>query len=62
MAKTRLRAHRVMSTLTCRWDHSFPWKYHEAVFSPDGHLICPSCGTELERVWHFRTPDGPPTH
>ncbi len=32
MAAPRLGSHGVMSTLTCRWDHSFPWKYHEAVF------------------------------
>jgi hypothetical protein len=51
-----------MSTTTCRRDHSFPWSYHETYFDPAGHLICPSCGTELERVWSFRTIYDRPTY
>jgi hypothetical protein len=44
-----------MSSMTCRMDHSFPWKYHDASFNTVGHLVCPSCQTELERVWSFKT-------
>ena len=45
------------SVLTCRWDHSFPWKYRDTSFDTLGHLVCPSCATELERVWALvRTP------
>ena len=43
------------STVTCHWDHSFPWKYRDASFDAQGHMTCPSCGTELERVWSFKT-------
>lgn len=43
------------SILTCRVDHSFPWKYRDAIFNTAGQLICPSCETELERVWSFKT-------
>lgn len=43
------------SSLSCRIDHSFPWKYHDTVFDAMGHMICPSCRTELERAWSMRT-------
>jgi hypothetical protein len=51
----------VVSITTCRLDHSFPWKYHQAVFDEGGHLVCPSCGTELECVWRFQRLYGPAT-
>jgi hypothetical protein len=41
------------STLTCRMDHAFPWRYRYASFNTGGHLICPSCETELECVWAY---------
>lgn len=52
----------MMSMISCRWDHSFPWKYRDASFNTWGLLVCPSCATELERVWSFRTLETRPAY
>jgi len=45
-----------MSSLqTCALDHAFPWRYRDVSYGANGTLCCPSCRTELERVWSFRT-------
>ena len=51
-----------MSSATCTMDHAFPWKYRTAEFNVAGHMVCPSCRTELERVWSMRTLYTRPTY
>ena len=48
------------SLVTCTYDHGFPWQYRHVQFTSTGAMCCPSCETELERVWSMRTHYDPP--
>lgn len=39
--------------LICPKQHTFPWNYSTVSFA-DGVLVCPSCGTDLQRLWTLR--------
>ena len=40
-----------LSVEGCPRNHGFPWHYADLFVDAEGHMLCPSCRTEITHLW-----------